>query len=185
MARPNSMPPEPGPDAGVDDIQADIERTRKELGETVGALSDKLDVKERTKQKAAVNERARHRQRAHRRTGRPLMMRSAIIANFHCTNPHSSVQVPRPAVLARIRANASGRVHPSGDATYTARHGCDPADAFNKLVSAPATPQSRCGGLPSVRYSAVLSRCGWGGRCAVAGHGRCDRAARRSRGALV
>jgi uncharacterized protein involved in type VI secretion and phage assembly len=46
------MPPEPGPDAGIDDIQADIERTRKELGETVGALSAKLDVKERTKQKA-------------------------------------------------------------------------------------------------------------------------------------
>src|SRR3954454_7085789 len=44
--------PEPGPDAGIDDIQADIERTRTELGETVGALSAKLDVKERTKQKA-------------------------------------------------------------------------------------------------------------------------------------
>ena len=52
MAQPDSTPPEPGPDAGVDDIQADIERTRKELGETVGALSAKLDVKERTKQKA-------------------------------------------------------------------------------------------------------------------------------------
>jgi hypothetical protein len=46
------MPPEPGPDAGVDDIQADIERTRTELGDTVGALSAKLDVKNRTKQKA-------------------------------------------------------------------------------------------------------------------------------------
>jgi uncharacterized protein DUF3618 len=52
MARPNSMPPEPGPDAGVDDIQADIEHTRTQLGQTVGALSAKLDVKERTKQKA-------------------------------------------------------------------------------------------------------------------------------------
>jgi hypothetical protein len=52
MAQPDSTPPEPGPDAGVDDIQTDIERTRKELGETVGALSAKLDVKERTKQKA-------------------------------------------------------------------------------------------------------------------------------------
>src|SRR5215218_8785918 len=52
MASPDRMPPEPGPDAGVDDIQTDIERTRKELGETVGALSAKLDVKERTKQKA-------------------------------------------------------------------------------------------------------------------------------------
>jgi Protein of unknown function (DUF3618) len=53
MARPDDLTPEPGPDAGIDDIQADIERTRKELGDTVGALSDKLDVKERTKQKAA------------------------------------------------------------------------------------------------------------------------------------
>jgi hypothetical protein len=53
MARPDPMPPEPGPDAGIDDIQADIERTRKELGDTVGALSDKLNVKERAKDKAA------------------------------------------------------------------------------------------------------------------------------------
>jgi hypothetical protein len=52
MAHPDSTPAEPGPDAGIDDIQADIERTRTELGETVGALSAKLDVKERTKQKA-------------------------------------------------------------------------------------------------------------------------------------
>ena len=53
MALPDPPRPEPGPDAGVDDIQADIERTRKELGETVGALSDKLDVKQRAKDKAA------------------------------------------------------------------------------------------------------------------------------------
>ena len=53
MAQPDRLPPEPGPDAGIDDIQADIERTRKELGDTVGALSDKLDVKERAKDKAA------------------------------------------------------------------------------------------------------------------------------------
>jgi ElaB/YqjD/DUF883 family membrane-anchored ribosome-binding protein len=45
--------PEPGPDAGIDEIQADIERTRDHLGETVGALSSKLDVKQRAKQKAA------------------------------------------------------------------------------------------------------------------------------------
>lgn len=53
MAQPDSTPPEPGPDAGIDDIQADIERTRKELGDTVGALSAKLDVKERAKDKVA------------------------------------------------------------------------------------------------------------------------------------
>jgi hypothetical protein len=53
MTGPNGTRPEPGPDAGIDDIQADIEDTRKELGETVGALSAKLDVKERTKEKVA------------------------------------------------------------------------------------------------------------------------------------
>jgi len=45
--------PEPGPDAGIDDIQADIERTRKELGETIGALSAKADVKGRVQHKVA------------------------------------------------------------------------------------------------------------------------------------
>jgi ElaB/YqjD/DUF883 family membrane-anchored ribosome-binding protein len=52
MTGPDPSQPEPGPDAGIDDIQADIENTRRELGETVEALSAKLDVKERTKQKA-------------------------------------------------------------------------------------------------------------------------------------
>lgn len=43
--------PEPGPDASVDDIRADIEATRGGLGETVEALSAKLDVKQQAKQK--------------------------------------------------------------------------------------------------------------------------------------
>jgi Protein of unknown function (DUF3618) len=47
------LSPEPGPDAGIDDIQADIEHTRKELGETIEALSAKADVKGRVKKKAA------------------------------------------------------------------------------------------------------------------------------------
>ena len=47
------LSPEPGPDAGIDDIQADIEHTRKELGETIEALSAKADVKGRAKKKAA------------------------------------------------------------------------------------------------------------------------------------
>ena len=47
------LSPEPGPDAGIDDIQADIEHTRKELGETIEALSAKADVKGRVKQKTA------------------------------------------------------------------------------------------------------------------------------------
>lgn len=45
--------PEPGPDAGVDDIRADIEATRHELGQTVETLAAKLDVKQQAKQKVA------------------------------------------------------------------------------------------------------------------------------------
>lgn len=40
--------------AGPDEIQADIERTRQELGETVEALTQKLDVKTRMQQKLAT-----------------------------------------------------------------------------------------------------------------------------------
>jgi ADP-ribosylglycohydrolase len=53
MAETEPTRPEPGPDAGIDDIQADIEHTRNELGETVEALSDKLDFKGRAQDKAA------------------------------------------------------------------------------------------------------------------------------------
>jgi Protein of unknown function (DUF3618) len=53
MTAANPNRPEPGPEAGVDDIQADIEQTRAELGQTVDALSSKLNVKERAKEKAA------------------------------------------------------------------------------------------------------------------------------------
>lgn len=53
MSQPERARPEPGPDAGIDDIQTDIEETRKELGDTVEALTAKMDVKQRTKDKAA------------------------------------------------------------------------------------------------------------------------------------
>ena len=52
MAAPDPNRPEPGPDAGIEDIEADVEQTRKELGETVEALADKLHVKARAKEKA-------------------------------------------------------------------------------------------------------------------------------------
>jgi hypothetical protein len=50
--------PEPGPDADIDELKTDIEQTRKELGETVEGLSAKLDVKQRTKDKAAETKEA-------------------------------------------------------------------------------------------------------------------------------
>ncbi|MGV0871114.1 DUF3618 domain-containing protein [Mycolicibacterium sp. XJ879] len=53
MTTPDPGRPEPGPSADISDIEADIEQTRDELGQTVAALSSKLDVKERTKEKVA------------------------------------------------------------------------------------------------------------------------------------
>ncbi|UXA18405.1 DUF3618 domain-containing protein [Mycobacterium sp. SMC-4] len=50
MAGPDQRP-EPGPDAGIDELQSDIEQTRDELSDTVSALSDKFDVKGRAQQK--------------------------------------------------------------------------------------------------------------------------------------
>jgi MYXO-CTERM domain-containing protein len=53
MSQPEPVRPEPGPDAGIAELQDDIAQTRKELGQTVEDLSAKLDVKQRTKDKAA------------------------------------------------------------------------------------------------------------------------------------
>jgi hypothetical protein len=50
---PSTPRPEPGPEASVDDLQADIDATRAELGETVQAVSAKADISGRAKQKAA------------------------------------------------------------------------------------------------------------------------------------
>ena len=47
MTEPDPTRAEPGPEASIDDLQADIERTRADLGDTTRALTDKLDVKAR------------------------------------------------------------------------------------------------------------------------------------------
>lgn len=44
---------EPGDDADIDQLQADIERNREQLGETVAALSHKLDVKAQAGERVA------------------------------------------------------------------------------------------------------------------------------------
>src|ERR1700712_5683256 len=51
MTDPDHGTPETGPDAGPADIQADIEATRHELGQTVEALTAKLDVTQQAEQK--------------------------------------------------------------------------------------------------------------------------------------
>jgi ElaB/YqjD/DUF883 family membrane-anchored ribosome-binding protein len=45
--------PHPAPAADVDELQADIEQTRAELGATTRALADKLDVKARAGEAAS------------------------------------------------------------------------------------------------------------------------------------
>jgi len=42
---------EPGRDLSADELQAEIERTREQLGDTVDALSQKLDVKAQSRHK--------------------------------------------------------------------------------------------------------------------------------------
>lgn len=46
----NRTAPEPAADAGAEEIEADIVRTRRELGDTVEALSDKLNPKVQAEQ---------------------------------------------------------------------------------------------------------------------------------------
>ena len=58
MSHPDPARPEPGPDADINELQDDIEQTRKELGQTVEDLSAKLDVKQRAKDKAAETKEA-------------------------------------------------------------------------------------------------------------------------------
>src|SRR6185503_17173579 len=90
-------PPEPGPDAGIDEIQADIERTRQELGETVEALSDKADSKGRAQATAAHAKEAVTEQAAH--TKDVLAEKAHAVsstARDHLTDDSGSL---RPSVL--------------------------------------------------------------------------------------
>jgi ElaB/YqjD/DUF883 family membrane-anchored ribosome-binding protein len=81
MTGPNAARPEPGPDAGINDIQDDIEHTRKELGDTVEALTAKLDVKERTKEKVAeTKERVVHKADTLRHTATDNPKRTVPVA---------------------------------------------------------------------------------------------------------
>jgi Protein of unknown function (DUF3618) len=66
-----------GAGAGAEDVRADIERTRQQLGETVEALAAKADVKARARQKVsgardqAAQRVSRLRKQATARAGQP------------------------------------------------------------------------------------------------------------------
>ncbi|GAA2108965.1 hypothetical protein GCM10009841_29890 [Microlunatus panaciterrae] len=53
MSEHPSRPAHPGDNDQVADIEADLARSRQELGDTVEALAAKLDVKEQARRKAA------------------------------------------------------------------------------------------------------------------------------------
>ncbi|MFA5707888.1 DUF3618 domain-containing protein [Mycolicibacterium sp.] len=81
MTAPENQPPnragEPGPDAGVDEIQADIEKTRDELGQTVSALAAKVDVKARAEEKVAET---KDRITTQARAAKPAVPYAAVVA---------------------------------------------------------------------------------------------------------
>jgi ElaB/YqjD/DUF883 family membrane-anchored ribosome-binding protein len=89
MAAPNPDRPEPGPDAGIEEIEADAEQTRNELGQTVEALADKLDVKERAKEKAAE-------------TKEHVVERADSLRHAATDNPKRTVPVAAVAVIAAL-----------------------------------------------------------------------------------
>jgi ElaB/YqjD/DUF883 family membrane-anchored ribosome-binding protein len=107
MTGPDRSPPEPGPDAGIEDIQADVEQTREEIGETVGALSAKLDVKTRAKQRVSET---RERLAAKSRETKDLLVdktqKARSTAVHAATDEHHSMKPAVPvtgiAVLAAI-----------------------------------------------------------------------------------
>ena len=67
MSEPDPIRPEPGPDADIDELQTDIAQTREELGETVEALTAKMDVKERSQGEGRRGQRSRSCDKAHNR----------------------------------------------------------------------------------------------------------------------
>ena len=94
MSHPDATPAEPGPDASAEDLQADIDHTRAELGQTVGALTAKLDVKARARDAAADAKR--------QVADQSRMAKNAVIAKT--TTPDGAVKpaVPVAAVAALV-----------------------------------------------------------------------------------
>lgn len=88
-------PREPADDASPDEIEADIARTRRELGETVEALSDKLDPKAQADEQIS---RLTHRAREQVDHARESAQSTLAHARHTAADPHS----PVPALLAAV-----------------------------------------------------------------------------------
>jgi ElaB/YqjD/DUF883 family membrane-anchored ribosome-binding protein len=96
MTGPDQPQSEPGPDAGLDDLQTDIEKTRAELGQTAQALTAKLDVKARASE-AASDAKERVVETAHD-------AKSVVID--HTTNVDGSVKPAVPITAIAVAAAA-------------------------------------------------------------------------------
>ncbi len=88
-------PREPAADARPDELEADIERTRRELGETVEALSDKLDPKAQADEQ--IN-RLTHRAREQVDHARESAQSTLAHVRHTAADPDS----PVPALLAAV-----------------------------------------------------------------------------------
>jgi hypothetical protein len=90
---------------GPDQIQADIEQTREELGRTVEALSAKLDVKTRTSKRLGVaKEQVLHRTEAARQRSAELVTRAREAATDDLGRPKPAVPVGALIVVVAIVA---------------------------------------------------------------------------------
>lgn len=89
MAAPDPNRPEPGPDAGIEEIEADAKQTRNELGQTVEALADKLDVKERAREKATE-------------TKEQVVAKADSVRHTVTDNPKRTVPVAAVALIAAV-----------------------------------------------------------------------------------
>jgi hypothetical protein len=100
MAAPDPSRPEPGPDAGIEEIEADVEQTRQELGETVEALADKLDVKGRAKDKAA--ETKEHVIEKANEAKDQVVARADALKHTATENPQRTVPVAAVVLIAAL-----------------------------------------------------------------------------------
>ena len=92
--------PEPGPDADISDIEADIEQTRAELGETVEALTAKMDVKGRAQEKVdETKERARDKVDE---TKQRVVEKADAVRHTATDNPQRTIPVAAIAALAAL-----------------------------------------------------------------------------------
>ena len=92
--------PEPGPDAGIKDIEADIEQTRTELGETVEALTAKMDVKARAHDKVdETKERAKEKVEE---TKERVVATADSLRHTATDNPKQSIPVAAIVVAAAV-----------------------------------------------------------------------------------